>query len=266
MIIHRIKYFSIKKKAILELSSSSVKLLIGNEGNTNLRMFKTFSERTVTTNGLRGGRMNLKWYKSKVLPTIIKYVRICETEGVDNITCIATAVYRNSVNYSEIFDLIREETGVEPILLSGDEEAELSSKAYAKLSKGSQGYVLFIDQGRGSTEFVLTNPRGRVNMVYSFPHGNADIRSLRESGIISFMENNKAIQGVIERVISMNALIVGSGGILTKNAGFKKGQNVRLSKLGEEIFCIFRYILEKTGNSKMQINPGDTSLGAFYVY
>lgn len=266
MIIHRIKYFSTQKKAIIELSSSSVKLLIGTNGSTNLRAFKALSEKTTTTNGLKGGKMNIKWYSSKVLPVISKYVGICNSEGVDNITCIATAVYRDSKNCSEIFNLIKEKTGIEPILLSGNEEAELSSRAYMKLNRGNQDWTLFIDQGRGSTEFVLTNPKGRVNLVYSFPHGNADIRSLHESGIISLLDKSRVIQGIIERTISMNARLVGSGGILTKNAGFKGGQNITSKDLEEEIFCIYRYILEKTENNKMQINPGDTSLGAFYVY
>ena len=266
MIIHRIKYFSAQKKAIIELSSSSVKLLIGTEGNTNLRAFKTFSKRTVTTDGLRGGKMDIKWYSSKILPVIDEYVGICNSEGVDNIICIATAVYRDSKNCSEIFNLIKERTGIEPILLSGNEEAELSSKAYMKLNKGNQDWILFIDQGRGSTEFVLTNPRGRVNLVYSFPHGNADIRLLHESGIISLLDKSKIIQGIIGRSISMNARLVGGGGILTKNAGFRGGQFINLKKLEGEILCIYRYILEKIQNNKMQINPGDTSLGAFYVY
>jgi len=46
--------FKIKrgKKAVIELSSSSVKLLIGPIGSTSLNSFKTLSERTKTTDGL----------------------------------------------------------------------------------------------------------------------------------------------------------------------------------------------------------------------
>ena len=266
MIIYRLKRFSSNKKAIIELSSSSVKLLIGQEGSINLNQFKSFSERTTTTKGLKGNLMDIQWYKSNILPVIIKYKDICDSNGVSNIICIATAVYRNSNNYSDIFKLIYEETGIKPILLSGEQEAALSPKAYMKLNRRNKDWILFIDQGRGSTELTLTNPVGSILTSYSFSHGNADIRSFGTDRIITCLENDRIVQKIIKQSINKKAKLVASGGILTKNAGFKKGQLIISDDIQDNIFCILKYILEKTQSNRIQINPGDSILGAFYTF
>ena len=266
MIIYRSKSFSTVKKAIIELSSSSVKLLIGQEGSTNINQFKSFSERTTTTKGLRAGRMDIRWYKSNILPVIVRYKNICDSSGVDNIICIATAVYRNSSNYSDIFKIIQEETNIKPILISGEQEAALSPSAYMKLNKRNKDWILFIDQGRGSTEITLTNPVGSTLMSYSFPHGNADIRSLSSEKIISYLEKDRDVQKIIKQAVNKKARLVASGGILTKMAGFKKGQLVESKDFNDDIFCVLDYILTKTQNSHIQVNPGDSILGAFYTF
>lgn len=266
MLIYRSKSFSTVKKAIIELSSSSVKLLIGQEGSTNINQFKSFSERTTTTKGLRAGQMDIRWYKSNVLPVIVKYKNICDSIGVDNIICIATAVYRNSRNYSDIFKLIQEETGIKPVLISGEQEASLSSVAYMKLNKRNKNWILFIDQGRGSTEMTLTSPVGSILVSYSFPHGNADIRALGSERIISYLDDDRNVQKIIKQAVTKKAELVASGGILTKMAGFKKGQLVEPKDFNDDIFCVLNYIFTKTQNKHILVNPGDSILGAFYTF
>lgn len=260
--------FKIKrgKKAVIELSSSSVKLLIGPIGSTSLNSFKTLSERTKTTDGLQGNKMNLSWYQKNVLPTIIEYKNICDKEGVNNIVSTATAVYRKSANCSEVFDLVEEAIGVRPILLSGQQEAELAPLSYLTLNKNYRGWILFIDQGRGSTELSLVSPQRIITKNYSIPHGNNDIREMGVKNIVNDLERNKEVQNILSKAIKNDAILVASGGILTKNAGFEKGSFISENSLKEDIFCIFKYIMQKTDNESLQINVGDSTLGAFYKY
>lgn len=189
------------KRAILELSSSSVKLLIGPSGTPRgMNSFSSISEKTSTTEGLQGGRMNIDWYKSHVLPEIIKFRDYCDRSGVSQIECIATAVYRKSENRDDIFNLIKDTVDINPILASGEFEASLAPLGFVSTSK-IDGWKLFIDQGRGSTELTLMNPMNTVVTSYSIPYGNADLRAAGD--IKKFVSNILSNDNKVKQVLSM---------------------------------------------------------------
>src|SRR5439155_909172 len=67
----------------------------------------------------------------------------------------ATSAARDASNRDEFFGAARDAIGVEPELLSGDEEGRLSfAGATAELDPGD-GPFLVVDIGGGSTEFVF---------------------------------------------------------------------------------------------------------------
>ena len=69
---------------------------------------------------------------------------------------VGTSAARDAANRDELFDRVEAIVGVRPVLLSGEEEAELSFiGATASLPAGTSPPFLVVDIGGGSTEFVF---------------------------------------------------------------------------------------------------------------
>jgi len=82
--------------------------------------------------------------------------RIAEL-GAERVRFVATSATRDAINANEFVAGVRELLGVEPEVISGDEEARLSFTG-ATASLGALGLptpYLVVDIGGGSTEFVL---------------------------------------------------------------------------------------------------------------
>jgi exopolyphosphatase/guanosine-5'-triphosphate,3'-diphosphate pyrophosphatase len=75
--------------------------------------------------------------------------------GVDRVRITATSAARDAVNREDFFSVAKEIIGVEPELLSGDEEARLSFRGATADLDPADGPFLIVDIGGGSTEFVV---------------------------------------------------------------------------------------------------------------
>jgi exopolyphosphatase / guanosine-5'-triphosphate,3'-diphosphate pyrophosphatase len=78
--------------------------------------------------------------------------------GPDSVRMVATSATRDAVNRDELVAGVREILGVEPEVISGPEEAELSfvgATAELEAAAGFPSPFLVVDIGGGSTEFVL---------------------------------------------------------------------------------------------------------------
>lgn len=88
------------------------------------------------------------------------YARVIgELGGVSELRFVATSATRDASNRAEFFAGVRERLGVDPEVISGDEEANLSfrgaTRALADSGTGHPTPYLVVDIGGGSTEFVL---------------------------------------------------------------------------------------------------------------
>lgn len=88
-----------------------------------------------------------------------EYAAVLAEHGVgpDRLRFVATSASRDAENSAEFVTGVREILGVEPSVVSGDEEARLSFTGATKELTGGQftaPYLVF-DLGGGSTEFVL---------------------------------------------------------------------------------------------------------------
>jgi exopolyphosphatase/guanosine-5'-triphosphate,3'-diphosphate pyrophosphatase len=79
--------------------------------------------------------------------------------GAERVRFVATSATRDAANRDEFFDGIRSRFGVEPEVITGDQEAALSftgaTRAVAADGAGHPTPYLVVDIGGGSTEFVL---------------------------------------------------------------------------------------------------------------
>ena len=89
-----------------------------------------------------------------------EYAQLIGSQNVDAVRFVATSATRDAENRDEFISGIRGRLGVEPEVISGDEEAALSfAGATGNLDiAGAAPPCLVVDIGGGSTEFVMGEP------------------------------------------------------------------------------------------------------------
>ncbi|MCU1531058.1 MAG: hypothetical protein JWO49_629 [Arthrobacter sp.] len=89
------------------------------------------------------------------------YAELIRHHGAEKVRFVATSATRDARNRQIFVDGIRGLLGVEPEVITGDEEAALSfAGASSVLPFREKDPVLVVDLGGGSTEFVLGNADG----------------------------------------------------------------------------------------------------------
>lgn len=91
------------------------------------------------------------------------YAELIRHHGAGSVRFVATSASRDARNRDVFVDGIRDLLGVEPEVISGDEEAALSfAGASSVLPSRGTDPVLVVDLGGGSTEFVLGDSDGVI--------------------------------------------------------------------------------------------------------
>ena len=99
---------------------------------------------------------------ARTLRVLRSYAAIIEAAGASAVRMVATSATRDAANAGEFVAGVRGVLGVEPEVLSGEEEARLSfTGATAELAGRVAAPCLVTDIGGGSTEFVLGPAGGR---------------------------------------------------------------------------------------------------------
>lgn len=91
----------------------------------------------------------------RTLAATKKYAEIIASKGVEKIRFCATSATRDASNRELFIDGVREILGIEPEVIPGTEEAELSFIGATKGLTHTESPYLVVDIGGGSTEFVL---------------------------------------------------------------------------------------------------------------
>lgn len=86
---------------------------------------------------------------------LVDYAATCRRLGVEHIRMVATSATRDARNRSDFVAMVRAVLEVEPEVVSGQLEAELSFDGATRGLDPEQGPFLVVDVGGGSTEFVL---------------------------------------------------------------------------------------------------------------
>jgi exopolyphosphatase/guanosine-5'-triphosphate,3'-diphosphate pyrophosphatase len=84
------------------------------------------------------------------------YRREIDEAGATAVRMVATSATRDAANAADFHDMVVQTLGLEPEVVSGDEEARLSfTGAVRGLPADAEGPYLVVDIGGGSTEFVV---------------------------------------------------------------------------------------------------------------
>jgi exopolyphosphatase / guanosine-5'-triphosphate,3'-diphosphate pyrophosphatase len=96
----------------------------------------------------------------RVYSVLDEYGKLIERHGADRAVAVLTSAVRDATNGQEFARNVRERWGLEPHVLSGDEEARLTFLgATSERDPSDRTATLVIDIGGGSTEFVIGTGR-----------------------------------------------------------------------------------------------------------
>jgi exopolyphosphatase/guanosine-5'-triphosphate,3'-diphosphate pyrophosphatase len=130
--------------------------------------------------------------------TIARFRSIAESRQVDSIIAVATASVREAANAAEFVSEIKRRTGVGIEVLSSIEEARLIGIAAAQNCNFSQGALMNIDIGGGSTELSLMRD-GEPYKLFSMKLGAV---GLTERFIASNPPKKKEIENIRAEIAS----------------------------------------------------------------
>src|SRR5437763_5720996 len=96
----------------------------------------------------------------RVYSVLDEYGKLIERHGADRAVAVLTSAVRDAANGEEFARAVRERWGLEPHVLSGDEEARLTFLgATSERDPSDRTPMLVIDIGGGSTELVIGTGR-----------------------------------------------------------------------------------------------------------
>src|ERR687896_90175 len=92
----------------------------------------------------------------RAIHTAAVFASFCRASGIDQVEAVATSAIRDAVNGGELLDAIRDQTGLDPRVISGAEEARYDWLAIANSTTIEDGFGLDIggvsEGGEGAAE------------------------------------------------------------------------------------------------------------------
>lgn len=148
----------------------------------------------------------------KLLKTVQSYKLLLDVYEVKHLKACATSAMRDAENAAEIIQHIKQKTGIEIQVISGQDEAAYIYENHVAENLGSEKSYLYIDVGGGSTELTL------------FSNGKLVTKSSFNIGTIRLLKNQvhekdwEAVKDFIKTNIgnSKNLVAIGSGGNINK--------------------------------------------------
>ena len=150
--------------------------------------------------------------ESNLIKTILSYKLLLEVYEVKHLKACATSAMRDARNSAQILQRVKEETGIDIKIISGQEEASYIYENHVADNMSKEETYLYIDVGGGSTELTFFSD-GKLAAKESFNIGT--IRLLKNQvsenewdAMKDFIKNNK--------VDYHHITAIGSGGNINK--------------------------------------------------
>jgi len=155
--------------AAIDCGTNSIRLLVADVDRTSKRLVDHVRLMEVVRlgQGVDQTGMLAPEALARTFAATSRYAQICAAYGVERIRFVATSATRDASNRSDFVAGVKAAIGVEPEVVSGDEEALLSFQgAVSVLGGAHEGPYLVVDLGGGSTEMVLgtTSPVASYSM------------------------------------------------------------------------------------------------------
>ena len=206
--------------AIIDIGTNTFNLLITElYGQTSNRIYKTKISVKLGEGGIEQGIIAPAAFERGV-EALRTYQQTVAKFNVQKTFAFATSAVRTASNGEEFITKVKQETGIQIQMISGDKEAELIYYGVRNAVKMSSENSLIIDIGGGSTEFIIANNE-RIVWKQSFLLGASRLlEKFRPSDPITNEELEaiskyilKELEPLVEalRISPINELIGSSG-------------------------------------------------------
>lgn len=150
--------------------------------------------------------------KKMVIQSMKVFAQLMEIYQVEHYRACATSAMRDAENGKEIIDLVRQESGIDIEIISGDEEATLIYENHVAEGLDKNFGYLYIDVGGGSTELTYYE-NGNMKYEHSFNIGT--IRLL--NNLVTKENWNEMKTEIKTKVLGKKPIVaIGSGGNINK--------------------------------------------------
>lgn len=150
--------------------------------------------------------------EEQIIKTIRAYRALIDVYGVEHYKACATSAMRDASNGSAIIEHIKNDTGIEIEIISGDQEASFIYENHIAENLDKAHSYLYIDVGGGSTELTYFN-EGKLAFKQSFNIGT--IRILKNQVTEAHWDDMKdTIRQFTKSAKSVTC--IGSGGNINK--------------------------------------------------
>jgi len=140
---------------VVDCGTNSIRLLIADIEGNNFREVIRQMEVVRLGQGVDETNQFHPDAISRTFAAVDLYAGEIARRGVEKLRFCATSATRDALNRAVFVDGVKERLGIEPEVISGDEEARLSFAGATREFNRSDGPFLVVDIGGGSTEFVL---------------------------------------------------------------------------------------------------------------
>ena len=155
------------KLAAIDLGTNSLTVTLLEETNGEICLIKEWVKIIRLGQGLKKGGFLHPDAKVRCLDALKFCCQKIDSHGVDEILAVGTAALRNAKDGKKFIKEIENQLGLSFIILSGEEEAELSFKAITHEFSHLGKSLFMIDIGGGSTELVegdINNIKSRISL------------------------------------------------------------------------------------------------------
>lgn len=153
-----VSYKSDMPFATIDIGTNATLLLIG-EKAVDGKINSIYEEAQLTRLGQGLGSSNMLHPDGmqRTLDVLKSYAATCKTYNASPIVAVGTSAFRRAGNANAFLKRVKNESGIDIQIISGDEEATLSFDA-ARAEFGDD--IIVVDIGGGSTEFIWQTQDG----------------------------------------------------------------------------------------------------------
>jgi len=258
--------------AAIDIGSNAARLLIS-DATTNDQGKTQFQKLNLVRVPLRLGfdvfedNTISKEREDMIIKTIWSYKLLIEVYGVEYMKACATSAMRDATNGIEIIKKVKDDTGIEIEIISGDAEASLIYENHIAENLDKEHSYLYIDVGGGSTELTFFAD-GKLAFKRSFNIGT--IRILKKQ-VDEFMWDE--MRDFIKRETKgheRDMVAIGSGGNINKVFSIskrKEGKPLQLDLLKDYYRELSSFsVEERIRIYKLREDRADVIVPALSIY
>jgi exopolyphosphatase / guanosine-5'-triphosphate,3'-diphosphate pyrophosphatase len=144
-----------ERRAVIDVGTNSVKLLVGDVAGDSLTPVSETSKQTRLGAGFYPARRLQASAIAATAEAAKEFSEAAKKLGAKSLRIIGTSAARDAENGLELAQAIRQSCGVKLEFISGDKEAEWVFRGVTSDPKLAKSPVLILDVGGGSTEFIV---------------------------------------------------------------------------------------------------------------